>query len=334
MTHRPRRPAARRELLGWTAATAAAAFTAPFGPARAQAWPARPIRMLSPYGAGGSNDILARVLGEFLSRRLGQGVVVENKPGAGTRLANELVAHAAPDGYTLLHAAAPIAIGEALYPKLPYDLRTSFAPIVATAIAPVFLVVNADSPYRSVDDLVTAGRRKPEGLTFGSPGAASGPHLAAELFFREAKVKGLNVHLRGDAAAYTELLGGRVDATLTAIATAVPHLQAGKLRVLAVALEERSPLLPQVPTFRELGLPEVVGYGWFGLMAPAGTPAAVIQRLNAETNAAMTDTGVRDKAAQLGLQLRGGTPAEFASFIDREARKWSAIVKAAGITAE
>ena len=317
----------RRHLLGATAATIGAAAL----PAFAQTWPTRPIRLVSPYGPGGSNDILARVLGEYLGRQLGQQFVVENKPGAATRVANEFVAHAAPDGHTLLHVAAPLAIGEGLYPKLPYDIRKSFQPIVSTAIAPVFLVINAQTPFRTVTELVAHGKASPIGLTFGSPGAASGPHLAAELFFREAGVKGLNVHFRGDATAYAELLAGRIDATLTAIATAVPHITAGKLRVLAVATEERSPLYPQVPTFRELGLPNVVGYGWFGLLAPAGTPQAIVQRLNAETNAALADVGVREKAVMLGLQLRGGTPTEFADFIDREARKWALVIRAANI---
>lgn len=320
----------RRHLLG-----AAAAALAPLGlPVAAQAWPGRPIRLISPYNAGGASDILTRVLGDFLARRLGQAVVVENKPGAGTRIANDYTAKAPADGYTILHAAAPIAIGEALYANLPYDLRKSFEPIVSTAIAPLFLVVNADAPYKTVAEFVQWGKSNAKGFTFGSPGAGSAPHLTAELFMRASGASGVVAQFKGDAPAYSELLAGRIDATLTAISTAVPHVQAGKLRVLAVANETRTPLHPDTPTFVEAGLPTVVGYGWYGLMAPAGTSAAIVQRLNAETNAAIKDADVRKKAEAAGLQLRGGTAAEFRAFLESEVKKWSQVIKAANIKAE
>lgn len=323
-------PFTRRQLLG---AGLAAIGTAQ-GPAFAQAWPTRPITLIAPYGAGGANDILTRLLGDALAPRLGQGIVVENKAGAGTRIANEFVARAAPDGYTVLHAAAPIAIGEALYPRLPYDARKSFEAVVSTAIAPLFLVVNASAPYKTVTEFVAHGKARPQGLSFGSPGAGSAPHLTAELLMRAAGLQGVVVQFRGDAPAYNELLAGRIDGTLTALSTAVPHIQAGKLRVLAVANEERTPLHPQTPTFRESGLPTVVGYGWYGLMVPAGTPAAIVQRLNRETNAVLADAELRRKAEAVGLQLRGGTPAELATFIDSEARKWAQVIRSANITAE
>ena len=256
---------------------------------------------------------------------------VENNAGAGTRIANEYLAKAPPDGYTILHAAAPIAIGEALYPDLPYDLHKSFAPIVSTAIAPLFLVVNASAPYKTVAEFVQWSKANPKGFTFGSPGAGSAPHLTAELLMRAAGGKGIVVQFKGDAPAYTELLAGRIDATLTAISTAVPHVKAGKLRVLAVANEQRTPLHPQTPTFVESGFPSVVGYGWYGLMAPAGTPDAIVQRLNKETNAAVADAEVRRKAEAAGLQLRGGTTADFRAFLDNEAKKWAQVIKAANI---
>jgi tripartite-type tricarboxylate transporter receptor subunit TctC len=321
----------RRHLLAATAAGLGLPWSAA---SIAQSWPARPIRMVSPYGAGGSNDILTRVLGDFLGRKLGQSVVVENKAGAGTRIANEYVAKAPADGYTLLHAAAPIAIGEALYKDLPYDVHKSFAAIASTAIAPLFLIVNADAPYRSLAEFIKYAKASPKGATFGSPGAGSAPHLTAELLLRAAGVKGVVVQYRGDAPAYTDLLGGRIDATLTAISTAIPHIQAGKLRVLGVATEDRTPLYPDAPTLREQGLASVVGYGWYGMLAPAGTPAAVVERLNAEINAAVADADVRRKAEAAGLQLRSGSAAEFSAFIASETRKWAQIIKAANITAE
>ncbi|MDP9896286.1 tripartite-type tricarboxylate transporter receptor subunit TctC [Variovorax boronicumulans] len=321
----------RRHLL----ATAAAGLALPWSASGlAQAWPVRPIRLISPYGAGGSNDILTRVLGDFLARRLGQGVVVENKAGAGTRIANDFVAKAPADGYTLLHAAAPIAIGEALYKDLPYDVHKSFASIASTAIAPLFLVVNAEAPYKSLAEFIKHAKSDPKGATFGSPGAGSAPHLTAELLLRASGAKGIVVQYRGDAAAYTELLAGRIDATLTAISTAIPHIQAGKLRVLGVATEERTPLYPQAPTIREQGLPSVVGYGWYGMLAPAGTPASIVAQLTAEINAAVADADVRRKAEAAGLQLRGSSSEDFSVFIASETRKWAQIIKTANITAE
>jgi tripartite-type tricarboxylate transporter receptor subunit TctC len=320
----------RRHLLGAAVATLGSSCL----PAIAQTWPSGPVKLVSPYGAGGASDILTRILGQYFEKALGQPFVVENKAGAGTRIANELVANAAPDGSVLLHAAAPIAIGAALYPKLPYDVRTSFAPIVSTAIAPLFLIVNADSRFGTLGDLLAYGRSHADGLTFGSPGAASAPHLTAELLFSSAKVRGINIHHRGDATAYVELLAGRIDATLTSIAAAVPHIKAGKLRVLAVATEERTPVYPQALTFREQGLPDVVGYGWYGLVAPAGTPPAVIQRMNTVANQALADAAIREKAQAAGLQPRGGTPVEFAAFIDAESRKWAEVIRSAKITVE
>lgn len=321
----------RRRLLGATATTLAASFNLP---AFAQAWPTRPIHLISPYAAGGASDILTRLLGKYLAGKLGQNIIVENKAGAGTRIANEYVAQAAPDGYTILHAAAPIAIGEALYKKLPYDVHKDFAPIVSTAIAPLFLIVNASAPYKTLAEFVEYGKNKPGGLNFGSPGVGSAPHLTAELFLRAAKVKGIVIQFRGDAPAYLDLLSGRIDATLTAISTAIPYIKQNKLRVLAVATEQRTSVYPQAPTAREQGYPTVVGYGWYGMMAPAGTPAAVIARLNSETNTALADAEIRTKANAVGLELRGGTAAEFGAFIDSEARKWAQIIKAAHITAE
>lgn len=321
----------RRRLLGAGAASLASLLSVP---AFSQVWPTRPVRLISPYGAGGSNDILTRLLGDFLSRKLGQSMVIENKAGAGTRIANEFIAHAPPDGYTILHAAAPIAIGDALYPNLPYDVKKSFTPIVSTAVAPLFLVVNAEGPYKTLTEFIQYGKTDAKGLSFGTPGAGSAPHLTVELLLRAADVKGVNVHFRGDAPAYTELLAGRIDATLTAVSTAVPHIQAGKLRVLAVSTESRTPVYPSAPTLRELGFANVVGYGWYGLMAPAGTPGPIVKRLNKETNAALADPEIRKKAEAAGLELRGGTATAFAEFIGSETYKWAQIIKAANITAE
>ena len=326
----------RRRLL---AGLAAAAPLSLWGTAHAQGqtpgtWPERTVRIVSPYGAGGSNDISARLFAERFGKRMGQQFIVENKPGAGTRLANEFVARAPADGYTLLYAAAPFAVVESLYGKLSYDPGRDFQPVTLALVAPVFLIVNAELPVKTVADFIKYAKSKPEGINIASPGAGSGPHLTGELFMKEAGIKGLTVHFRGDATAYTELLAGRVDATITAITTALPHIKAGKLRVIAVANESRSPIEPKVPTFAEAGFPNIVGYGWFGFMAPRGTPAAVVDRLSAETNAVLAEPDFKARMLELGLQPRGGTPAEFAAFIVRETRKWSEVIRTAGIKGE
>ena len=328
----------RRRFVGQAAGAAAAIalglMAAP--PAvRAQAgWPTRAVRIISPYGAGGANDISARLLAEGLSHRLGQQFVVDNKPGAGTRLANEQVARAAPDGSTFLFAAAPYATAESLYSKLSYDPRKDLKAISLAVVAPIFLIVRADSPFQTAADLVAYGKNRPEGLTFGSPGSGSGPHLAAELFFRVAGVKGLNVHHRGDATAYTELLGGRLDATLTAITAALPHIQAGKLRVLGVASEQPTPIYPSAPTLISQGYPDVVGYGWFGMMAPAGTAQPIIDRMATEIRSILGEAAVKEKMVGLGLETRGSSPAEFDAFIARETARWAEVIRDAGIKGE
>ncbi|MEK7344816.1 MAG: tripartite tricarboxylate transporter substrate binding protein [Pseudomonadota bacterium] len=301
----------------------------------ASTWPEKTVRLISPYGAGGSNDASARIIAEQLGKRLGQQFVVENKPGAGTRLSNELVARAPADGYTLLYAAAPFATVESLYGKLSYDPRKDFRAVSLTATAPIFLIVNASSPFKTVADLVAHGKAdKTRGLTFASPGSGSGPHLTAELFFKEAGVTGLNVHFRGDATAYTELLAGRVDATLTAITTALPHIQAGKLRVLGVASEQRSPIYPSAPTLVEQGYANVVGYGWFGFMVPAATPQPIVERLASEVKAILSDAAVKQKLAGMGLQTVGNNPAEFSAFVEKEMGHWSRVIQQAGIKGE
>lgn len=321
----------RRTMLG----TIAAGLAAGSGfRAHAQSdWPSRVVRLISPYGAGGANDISLRILADQLERRLGQKFIVENKAGAGTRIANEHVARAAPDGYTFLYVAAPYATAEALYGKLSYE-RKDLRPVAMAVAAPIFLIVNAEAPFKTLKELIAHGKSQPDGLTFGSPGAGSQPHLAAELLFRDAGVKGLNVPFRGDNMAYTELLAGRLDATLTAISTALPHIQTGKLRVLGVASAARSPIYPDAPTLREQGLQSVVAAGWYGFLAPAATPGAIVDRLQDEVMRVLADPEVKQKLLVQGLEARGGTAAEFGKFIDDETRKWTEVIRAAGLKGE
>ena len=318
----------RRALLATVAATFAAGSG--FEALAQDAWPSRIVRLVSPYGAGGASDISLRILAEQLGRRLNQQFIVENKPGGGTRVANELVARAAPDGYTVLYAAAPYATAEALFGKLGYE-RKDLQPVAMAVMAPLFLVVNAQAPYKTLAEFIAYGKSKPDGLTLGSPGAGSQPHLAAELLLRDAGVKGLIVPFRGDNMAYTELLASRLDATLTAISTALPHIQSGQLRVLGVASATRSPIYPDAPTLSEQGLPNVVASGWYGFMAPAATPRPIVERLQEEIVGVLDDPDVKQKLQVQGLDARPGTAAEFGKFIDDETSKWGKLIRDAGL---
>jgi tripartite-type tricarboxylate transporter receptor subunit TctC len=264
---------------------------------------------------------------------LNQQFFIENRAGAGTRIANEAVARAEPDGYTLLYAAAPYATAEALFGTLRYE-RKQLAPVAMTVLAPIFLIVNASAPYKDVAEFIAYAKSKSDGITFGSPGVGSQPHLAAELLFKDAGIKGVNVVFRGDAPAYTELLGGRIDATITSIASALPFVEDGKLRVLGVASAERSPLYPQAPPLSEQGLKRVVAAGWYGVLAPAATPRQIVDRLQTEIMRTLADPEVKEKLLKLGLESHGRTAQEFGAFIEEETRKWSAIIREAGLKGE
>jgi tripartite-type tricarboxylate transporter receptor subunit TctC len=297
-------------------------------------YPSRLVRLISPYGAGGASDISLRVLAELLGHRLGQQFIVENRPGAGTRIANEQVAHAPADGYTVLYAAAPYATAEALFGKLKYDPRKDLRPLAGTIIAPLFLMISSDASFKTLDELIAYGKSQSSGLTFASPGVGSQPHLAAQLLMRDAKVEGLNIPMRGDAMAYTELLAGRVDATLTAISTALPYIESGKFRVLGVAAAERSAVYPQAPTLREQGYPNVVAAGWYGFMLPFATPQPIFDRLESEIGRILAEDEVKQKLFAQGLEVRANTGAEFGRFVEDETRKWSALIRDAGMKVE
>jgi tripartite-type tricarboxylate transporter receptor subunit TctC len=257
--------------------------------------------------------------------------VVENKPGAGTRIANETVARAEPDGYTLLYAAAPYATAEALYGKLSYDPAKDLLPIGMAVLAPLFLIVNAKAPYSTLAEFIAYGKAKSDGLLLASPGPGSQPHLAGELLFRDAGVKGLTVQFRGDAPSYTELLAGRVDATLTAISSALPHIEAGNLRVLGCASSERSAVYPQAATLREQGLTSVVAAGWYGFMAPAATTPSIVSRVASELQRVLADPQVKEKLLVQGLEPSSKSGPEFGRFIEDESRRWTELIRKTGL---
>ena len=301
---------------------------------QASTWPSHSVKVVCPYGPGGGSDVSLRVLTQKLGEHYQQSFVVENKPGASTRMGYEAVARAAGDGYSLLYAAATYATVEALFGKLNYDPRKDLLPIVHVGTVPLFLIVNASSPVQSVADLVQLARSRAQGMTFATPAAGSVPHLACELFMREAKAPGLCVHLKGDAASFTELLAGRVDACFTGITAALPHIKAGSLRVLATSSPQRNTTYPQAATTAELGLPKVQGSAWYGFMAPKGTAADTIASLNQSLNTLLHDAPTKARLLELGVETRGGTPAEFAQFIAQESKRWANVIAQAKIVAE
>lgn len=319
----------RRDLLG----AIAAGIT--FGPAVAASstgeWPTRPVRLVSTYTAGGSSDISLRILAEYFEGRMGMKFLVENRPGAGSTIANQAVARADPDGYTFLYAAAPYETAGAMFGKLSYDPRTDLRPVAMATVVPLFLIVNANAPYKTLREFIAYAKSKPGGVTFATPTPGSQPHLAAELLIRTAGIKGVTVQFGGDATSYVELLAGRVDATTTALPAALPHIQSGALRVLGCFSDARSSLYPQAATLREQG-EDVVAVGWYGFMAPAATPDPVVERMQSEVGQALADTIVKQKLAVQGVDVHYLPGPAFGKFIDNETGKWSKIIHAAGIS--
>jgi tripartite-type tricarboxylate transporter receptor subunit TctC len=318
----------RRTLIGGVAAGMA------FGPARAASssgnWPARPVRLISTYAAGGSSDISLRILAEFFEGRMGQKFFVENRPGAGSTIANQAAARAEPDGYTFLYAAAPYETAEAMLGKLSYDPHKDLRPIAMAMLVPLFLIVNANAPYKTLREFIAYAKSKPDGVTFATPTAGSQPHLAAELLTRTAGIKSVAVQFGGDAPSYIELLARRVDATTTALPAALPHIQSGALRVLGCFSDARSSVYPDAATLREQGQ-DVTSVGWYGFMAPAATPDPIVDRMQSEVGQALADTNIRQKLAVQGLDVHYLPGPEFGKFIDSETEKWGRIIREAGI---
>ena len=320
----------RRVLLGGLAA--GAAFGPAFAASSTDGWPSRPVRMLSPYGAGGSNDISLRILAEQFEQRMGQKFLVENKPGASSTIANQTVARSEGDGYTFLYAAAPYETAEAMLGHLNYDPHRDLRPIALAMLVPLFLIVNAKSPYKTLAEFIDYAKSKRDGVTFASPAAGSQPHLAAELLMRTAGFKGLAVQFQGDTTSYTELLAERVDATTTAIPTALPHIKAGTLRVLGCFSEGRSTVYPDAPTLREQGQ-DVTAVAWFGFLAPKATPDPIVDKMQTEIEHALSDENVQQKLSVQGLDVHYLPGLEFGKFIDGESEKWGKIIREAGLAA-
>jgi tripartite-type tricarboxylate transporter receptor subunit TctC len=310
-----------------------ATLTAALPPATAvaQTYPTRPVKIVVPYAAGGAVDIVARIVGQGLAEPLKQPVIVDNRPGASANIGMEAVAKAVPDGYTLLMASNGLTTNMSLFADLSFDGRRDFAPVARIGYAPLVIVVPAASPAKSLKDLIAMAKAKPGELAYGSAGNGSSGHLAGELLKASAGIDVLHVPYKGGAPAVTDLLGERLSFMPINPLEVLPHIQSGRLRVLAVGSEKRVPLLPDVPTGAEAGVPGFEATVWWGIVAPAKTPADVVARLNAQTNAVLRDAAIVKKLADLGVVTTPGSAEEFARFIATQTELWSAVIRKTGI---
>jgi tripartite-type tricarboxylate transporter receptor subunit TctC len=301
----------------------------------AQAYPSRPVRLIVPYPPGGSTDFIARPVSERLTERLGQPFVMDNRGGAATVIGAEIAARAPADGYTLLvGTVTTLAVNPALKPKLPYDPVRDFAPVSMLSAQPYILAVNPSVPAASVAQLVAHAKANPGKLSFASAGLGSGAHFAGELFNHMAGVDILHIPYKGTGPAITDVIGGRVAILYAGIATLRPFVGSGKMRVLAVTSARRSPGMPEVPTIAESGLPGYETNTWNSLVAPRGTPRAVIERLNAAVTQVLSEPDLRERWAQQGIDAEPGPPARLAGHIDAEIARFARLVKATGLKLE
>jgi tripartite-type tricarboxylate transporter receptor subunit TctC len=302
--------------------------------ATAQTWPSRPVRIVVPFAPGSFTESAARAVGQVLSDSLGQPFVVDTRGGAGSTLGTDLVAHAAPDGYTLLMTDNSFAVSAALYANLPYDPSRDVLKVSSVAESPAVIVVRHEASWRTLTDLVDEARRRPATLSYGSGGQGSSAHLALAPVASEAQLDLIHVPYKGVAAALLDLVAGRVDLGLSSAGSAAQYIRNGQLRGLAVTGRERHPLIAAVPTFAEAGYPQYDMSYWFGLMAPAGLPRPVLDRLHAALARAVEQPKVVEIFAATGARAVASTPAEFAERIDREIRTWKTVINKAGIRVE
>jgi tripartite-type tricarboxylate transporter receptor subunit TctC len=302
--------------------------------ALAQPYPAKPIRFIISFPPGGSSDLIVRAIAPRMSERLGQPVVVENRPGAGGMLGVDAVAKAPPDGYTIgLAAAGALSSNVSLYPSMPYSVEKDLAPVSLLAMIPFFLVAHP-SQASSLKELIEAAKAKPGALSYGYGGNGSTMHLAGELLNMMAKVRVQGVPYKGSGPVAADVLGGQVPFGVVDVPSAIANVKAGKIRALAVTSKQRIQAAPEVPTFEEAGLPGYEAVGWFGTVAPAGTPTEVISKLNSEIRAALSVPEIRERALAAGAEPLANSPQEFAAFIRAETKKWAEVIKAAGVKLE
>lgn len=305
------------------------------GEVLAQDFPTRPVKIVVPAAAGGPTHITAQLLADKMQASLGQPVIVEPRPGAGNNLGAEFVARSAPDGYTLLFATTGThAINQTLFKKLPFDPIKDFAPVSLVVQYPLMLVVNQDLPVHSVKELIEYAKKNPGKLNRASGGTGTSMHLSGELFVKQANIDAPHIPYKGSAPALNDLMGGHVQLMFDSMITTMPLVEGGKLRALAVTGRKRSPMVPNVPTLAESGLPDYEATGWTGIVAPAGTPPDVIAKLNASIVQAIKSPDIQQAFAKQAAEPVGSTPEEFAAFIRSETDKWGKTIRAAGISAE
>ena len=300
----------------------------------ADTYPSKPIRIVVPFAAGGAVDVVARAVGQRMSEQMGNPVIIEDKPGASANLGAEFVAKSPADGYTVLLGANGLATNMTLFRNLGFDTAKDFAPVARVGYAPLVLVVEASSPAKSLKDLIAMAKAQPGALTYGSAGNGGSGHLAAELLKLTNKIDVLHVPYKGGAPAMTDLLGGRISFMLNNPLEVLANIKSGRLRALAVASSKRVPMLPDVPTFTEAGVPGYTASVWWGLVAPAKTPREVVAKLSSEALKALENEGVKEKLANLGAVVDPAGPDEFGRFLKEEIDKWSGVIKATGIHAD
>jgi len=301
----------------------------------ADAYPTKPLRILVGFPPAGANDLVARALAVRLSPRLGQQVIVENRPGAGGNIATQLAARAAPDGYTLLlGSVASLAMSPAMYREVPFDPLNDFAPVAQAVGVSSLISVHPSLPVRSLKELVALAKREPGRLNYGTPGTGSTAHLAAELFLRTAGIRMTHVPYKGGGPAVVDAMAGQVECLVSLISTSGPQAKAGRLRALAVTSRVRSPLLPDVPAVAQAGYPGFEASGWLGLLFPAKTPEPIVDRLYKETIAVLAMPDVRKQLEDVGLDPAPSSPAAFRAYIREEHAKWGRLIREAGIKGE
>jgi tripartite-type tricarboxylate transporter receptor subunit TctC len=305
------------------------------GAALAQtAYPNRAVRMVVPSSAGGGADIIARVIAPKLGERIGQQVVVDNRPGAGTLIGGEIVAKAPPDGYTLLLGVSTLATNPVIYKKMPYDALRDFTPVTQLASLPNILVVHPSVPVKSARELIAFARAHPAQMSYGSPGMGTNPHLAMELFCNMAKITMVHVPYKGSAPAIIDIVAGHITVMAATALTGIPHVRSGRLRALAVTSAKRTAAAPEVPTLAEAALPGYDAVQWYGVLAPAQTPPDIVGRINAEIVRILQLNDVKERLHGDGADPVGSTPDEFTRFIRDETTKWSKVARDAGIKSE
>jgi tripartite-type tricarboxylate transporter receptor subunit TctC len=322
---------ARRRFLRLAAGAAALPAVARF--AFAQTYPSRPVRLIVPFGPGGGTDIVARLIGQWLSERLGQQFVIENRPGAGGNLGTEAVVRAAPDGYTLALIGAPSAINATLYDKLPFNFIRDVAPVAIIVRFPNVMVVNPSVPAKTVPEFIAYAKANPDKLNMASPGNGSTPHVAGELFKMMSGVNMVHVPYRSVAAGMTDMLSGQVQVTFGTTASTLEYIRAGTLRALAVTTAARADALPELPAIAEF-VPGYEASAWFGAGAPRNTPPDIVDKLNSDINACLADRKLKARIADLGGIAITGSPADFGKLIAEETEKWAKVVKFSGAKAE